>query len=148
MKSIAKLGGLSLWLLAVLALALPANPVRSAPLQARAQGLELVGHHNLNGGLQGDIWVHGQFAYLGTASCGTGVNVVDVSNPARPQRLGSLVSSGGSDYEVVDAVGNRTERTYDPASNLTSESSFGPTGGPSPGDNRGTNNVLQDTVQI
>jgi len=43
---------------------------------------------------------------------------------------------------MVDAVGNRTERTHDPASNLTSESRFGPTGGPSPRDNRGINNVL------
>ncbi|MBI4470495.1 MAG: RHS repeat protein [Acidobacteria bacterium] len=43
---------------------------------------------------------------------------------------------------VLDAAGNRTERTYDPASNLTSESRFGPTGGPSPRDNRGANNVL------
>lgn len=43
---------------------------------------------------------------------------------------------------IVDAVGNRTERTYDPASNLTSESRFGPVGGPSPRDNRGTNNLL------
>ena len=43
---------------------------------------------------------------------------------------------------VIDAVGNETRFTYDPASNVVEEQRFGPIGGPSPTDNLGTDNVL------
>jgi hypothetical protein len=97
---------LSLTVLALLALALPAKtPVRSAPLQERARGIELVGHSSLGTGvLAGDIWVHGQYAYLGTSSCGKGVQVVDISNPTNPQLIGLLGSSSNSTYEDVVVI--------------------------------------------
>src|SRR3989304_351134 len=49
-----------------------------------------VGFHNLGGsGFNGDVWLHGSFAYVGSwgigGDCpGTGVKVVDISNPLVP----------------------------------------------------------------
>ncbi len=42
----------------------------------------------------------------------------------------------------VDAVGNESLRSYDPASNIVEEVKSGPIGGPSPTDNNGTDNVM------
>jgi hypothetical protein len=100
---------LSLAVLGVLMLSWPVeSPVRSASLEERASGLELVGQSGLGSGLHGDIWVHGQFAYLGTDSCGTGVKVVDVSNPANPQLVGSLLANSRSTYEDVVVISANT----------------------------------------
>ncbi|MBI3952146.1 MAG: hypothetical protein HY314_16990 [Acidobacteria bacterium] len=92
---------LTLFVLVLLAI----MPVRSASVEERARGVELVGQTGLGpGAAAGDIWVHGQFAYLGTDSCGTGVKVVDVSNPATPQLVGTLLSSTASTYEDVVVI--------------------------------------------
>jgi RHS repeat-associated protein len=50
----------------------------------------------------------------------------------------------GYDRQIatIDAVGNRTEVDYDPASNVIEQRVFGPIGGMSPVDNNGANNVL------
>lgn len=102
MQTVKALSLLSLAVLGVLLLSWPVEtPVRSASLEEQASGLELVGQSGLGSGSHGDIWVHGQFAYLGTDSCGIGVKVVDVSDPTNPQLVGSLLSSAGSTYEDV-----------------------------------------------
>ena len=43
---------------------------------------------------------------------------------------------------VIDAVGNETRFTYDPASNVVRQQQFGPIGGVSPTNNLGVDNVL------
>ncbi|HWP45178.1 MAG TPA: hypothetical protein VNO14_18190, partial [Blastocatellia bacterium] len=69
-----------------------------------SRGLELVGRRQIQGVQFGDIWAHGQFAYLGTSSCGGGVKVFDISNPARPQLAATLVTSPLDTYEDVVVI--------------------------------------------
>jgi hypothetical protein len=93
--------------LTLLVLAFPSRtPVQSAALGEGARGMELVGKSDITG--NGDIWVHGRFAYLGSYTRGVGVKVVDVSNPGRPQFLGTLAASEGSDYEDVVVISANT----------------------------------------
>jgi choice-of-anchor B domain-containing protein len=98
------------------ALTFPVNlTVRSAPLGEELGGLELVGQDRLGVAPNGDIWVHGQYAYLGTAAlgttagCGAGVKVVDISDPAHPQPLSPIVTSLDSDYQDVAVISANTQ---------------------------------------
>ena len=95
---------------AMLLLALIAPPAGSMPARRElpsarpGQGLkapkvvtdnfEVVGHTDLgNRDTNGDVWVHGDFAYVGTWGdpCdGAGVKIVDVSDPAHPKLIGHV----------------------------------------------------------
>lgn len=74
---------------------------------ARARGLSLVSNRAFNVELA-DIWVHGQTAYLGTRTCGAGVQAVDVSNPAAPRSYPAIVSNTNSNYEDVVVIDVKT----------------------------------------
>lgn len=73
-------------------------------------GFEVVGHNAL--GLRdasGDVWVHGDFAYVGTWSSpctGRGVKIIDVSDPTAPRVIGAAASRRGTSAEdmVVRSV--------------------------------------------
>jgi hypothetical protein len=75
--------------------------------RAAGRHTRLLGKLHMPGGLHGDVWAHGDFAYVGTWSgpCpGTGVKVVDVSDPARPHQvatLGSYSNTSDEDMEVL-----------------------------------------------
>lgn len=77
--------------------------VRSAGVQ-QAQGLELVGQHAVGGVMLADVWAHGSFVYLGTRGAGTGVKIVDASNPTNPQLIATLATNAASSYEDVVAI--------------------------------------------
>ena len=77
---------------------------RPAPLTHPIQLLSLVkvGFDNLGGnGFNGDIWAHGDFAYVGGWGIGgicpsSGVKVIDISNPLEPVMVQSLPAPNGS----------------------------------------------------
>src|SRR5712691_1685535 len=75
--------------------------------QPAGRGTRQLGELNLAGGLNADVWAHGHFAYVGTWSgpCpGTGVKVIDVSNPAGPRQvatLGSYPNTSDEDMQVI-----------------------------------------------
>ena len=75
--------------------------------QPAGNGTRQLGELNLAGGLNADVWAHGRFAYVGTWSgpCpGTGVKVIDVSNPAQPRQvatLGSYPNTSDEDMQVI-----------------------------------------------
>jgi len=86
----------------------------AAPAALAAQGgmrLEQIGHHALGGtGLNADVWLHKGIAYVGTWASGsdrqrgcpgTGVKIVDLSDPTQPQLLGSLAEHPGTSAEVM-----------------------------------------------
>jgi hypothetical protein len=63
----------------------------------------LLGHHDLGmTDVNGDVWVHGNFAYVGTWAIpctGTGVRIVDVSDLRDPELIGTLAGREGTDAE-------------------------------------------------
>jgi hypothetical protein len=69
----------------------------------RTKNFRVLGHHDL--GLSesnGDVWVHGNFAYVGTwrDPCnGRGVKIVDVSDVSSPQLIGTLAARAGTSAE-------------------------------------------------
>ncbi len=81
-----------------------------APLQ---KNLNLIGFTDLgrpaNGVLTADVWAYGNFAYVGTfidfTGTNTGVQVVDISDPANPQLVNELPSAvafnGANDVKVA-----------------------------------------------
>src|SRR3990172_5026773 len=80
--------------------AAPADP---APLLA--DNFEVLGHNALGAqDTSADVWVHGNFAYVGTwgSPCtGRGVKIVDVSNLSAPRVIGALASRPGTSAEDV-----------------------------------------------
>ena len=72
--------------------------------QVEGNDLVKVGFHNLGGGgFNGDVWGQGNFVYVGTFGVaeeglclGTGVKVVDISNPAAPVMVTTLSVPDGS----------------------------------------------------
>jgi hypothetical protein len=66
---------------------------------------ELVGHTDLGGtDTNGDVWVHGDYAYVGTWGdpCnGLGVKVIDVSDPANPALIGRIGARAHTSAEDV-----------------------------------------------
>jgi len=86
--------------------ALPAGSSRLLK-EPRVRNLELLGFHDLGGrGFNTDVWAHGDFAYVGTFGVsvperpglcpGTGVKVVDISDPTVPRMVAAISSPEGS----------------------------------------------------
>lgn len=75
----------------------------AAPSGVVADNFELLGHHDL--GLEdtnGDVFVHGDFAYVGTWAIpcnGRGVKIIDVSDLSTPQLIGTLAARAGTSAE-------------------------------------------------
>jgi hypothetical protein len=94
-----------------LTLILSASSVATAAelTEPRASGMELVAHIPL-GVEAGDIWVHNHHAYIGGASCGDGVQIVNVDDPARPRLLEPLRSVENATYEDVVVIRAETEQ--------------------------------------
>jgi hypothetical protein len=70
-----------------------------------------LGELNIPGGLNADVWVHGNFAYVGTWSgpCpGTGVKIVDVSNPARPRQVATAAGYANTSAEDMQVISVNT----------------------------------------
>jgi hypothetical protein len=84
----------------------PSDP-SGAPV---SDGFEVVGHNALGArDSNGDVWVHGGFAYIGTWSgpcTGRGVKIIDVSDPSAPRVIGSAAARRGTSAEdmVVRSV--------------------------------------------
>lgn len=71
-----------------------------------------LGELNLEGGLNGDIWVHGDFAYIGTWSgpCpGTGVKIIDTSDPANPVQVATAAGYANTSAEDMQVVSVDTD---------------------------------------
>lgn len=73
---------------------------------------EIVGHTDLGASdTNGDVWVHGDFAYVGTWAdpCnGLGVKIVDVTNPTYPVMIGRV---GGRKFTSAEDVVVRSVST-------------------------------------
>jgi hypothetical protein len=91
---------------AVAKLAAKAQALASSAGEGRAArnfNFQLLGHHDL--GLEdtnGDVWVHGNFAYVGTWAdpcTGRGVKIVDVSDLDDPQLVGTAGAREGTSAE-------------------------------------------------
>ena len=69
----------------------------------RTKNFRVLGHHDL--GLSesnADVWVHGNFAYVGTwgdPCTGRGVKILDVSDVSDPQLIGTLAARTGTSAE-------------------------------------------------
>jgi hypothetical protein len=72
-----------------------------------ANNFEVLGHHDLGMlDTNADVWVHGNFAYVGTWAdpcTGRGVKIVDVSDPSDPQFIGTLAARQGTSAEDMVA---------------------------------------------
>lgn len=95
-----------------LALAAP-EPGPSAAEQAGspAVSIELVGALKLGGGIHADVWGHRDIAYVGTWSggCpGTGVKLIDLSDPANPTLIGTVAEHAGTSAEDVEVIAAST----------------------------------------
>ena len=93
--SLALAAGLALTLTP--AQAAPTTTVGSPSVPGTTKGFELVGHTDLgNRGMNSPLAVAGRCAYVGDRSyaskprAGSGVAVVDVANPAKPTRVGTI----------------------------------------------------------
>src|SRR6266508_5866997 len=75
----------------------------SDPTPTLADNFQVLGHNDLGGqDTNGDVWVHGNFAYVGTwqAPCtGRGVKVIDVSNLSAPRVIGAVGARQGTSAE-------------------------------------------------
>jgi PA domain-containing protein/LVIVD repeat-containing protein len=77
----------------------------SEPTPLILRNFELLGHHDLGAeDTSGDVWVHGDFAYVGTWSdpcTGQGVKIIDVSDLNAPSLIGRLAARPGTSAEDV-----------------------------------------------
>ncbi|HET9528930.1 MAG TPA: hypothetical protein VFQ92_01160, partial [Blastocatellia bacterium] len=105
----ARLARLLLVVLALVAPGMSAGVQLSPAHDPNSRGLEMVGQARIQGVQFGDIWARGQFAYLGTYSCGDGVKVFDISDPASPQLASTLKTSSTDSYEDVIVIRADTE---------------------------------------
>jgi len=73
------------------------------PGQMIARNFKILGHNDLGKTeMNGDVWVHGDFAYVGTwvVPCnGRGVKIVDVSKLRHPQLVGTAAARRGTSAE-------------------------------------------------
>jgi hypothetical protein len=86
-------------------------PPADEPLGSARAHLELVGNHDLGGnGFNADVWLHRGVAYVGSwgmrgsrpDGCpGTGVRVVDLADPTRPELAAALAEYPRTTAEVV-----------------------------------------------
>jgi len=72
---------------------------------AITRNFRLLGHHDLGmADVNGDVWVHNDFAYVGTWAIpcdGTGVRIVDVSDLRNPELVATVPGRDGTDSEDV-----------------------------------------------
>ncbi|HEX5836920.1 MAG TPA: PA domain-containing protein [Anaerolineales bacterium] len=77
----------------------------SDPTPLLANNFDVLGHNSLGGqDSNGDVWVHGNFAYVGTwgSPCtGRGVKIVDVSDLTAPRVIGAVARRAGTSAEDV-----------------------------------------------
>jgi hypothetical protein len=75
----------------------------AVPTEMIAHNFKVLGRHDLGmTDVNGDVWVHGNFAYVGTWAIpcsGNGVRIVDVSKLRRPKLIGSAAGREGTDSE-------------------------------------------------
>ncbi len=86
---------------------LDAGPVGTAAGRSTRE----VGELNLAGGLNADVWAYKNFAYVGTWSgpCpGTGVKVIDVSDPARPRLVATAAGYPNTSAEDMQVISVHT----------------------------------------
>ncbi len=79
--------------------------------QPAGRGTRQLGELNLPGGLNGDVWAHGNFAYVGTWSgpCpGTGVKIIDVSDSAHPQQVATAAGYPNTSAEDMQVISVHT----------------------------------------
>jgi hypothetical protein len=73
------------------------------PTPVVAENFQVLGHNALGSqDTNGDVWVHGNFAYVGTWAnpcTGRGVKIIDVSNLRAPRVIGALASRQGTSAE-------------------------------------------------
>jgi hypothetical protein len=71
-----------------------------------AKNFRVLGHHDLGmTETNADVWVHGDFAYVGTWQfpCnGRGVKILDVSNVREPELVGTLAAREGTSAEDME----------------------------------------------
>jgi hypothetical protein len=86
-----------------LLLSAPMGASAQDPGQMIARNFKVLGHHDLGKTeMNGDVWVHGDFAYVGTwvVPCnGRGVKIVDVSKLRHPQLIGTAAARRGTSAE-------------------------------------------------
>lgn len=80
----------------------------------RTKNFRVLGHHDLGlSETNADVWVHGNFAYVGTWGdpCnGRGVKILDVSDVSDPQLIGTLAARAGTSAE--DMVARRVSTPF------------------------------------
>jgi len=79
--------------------------------QPAGRATHQIGELNLPGGLNADVWAHGNFAYVGTWSgtCpGTGVKIIDVSNAANPHQVATAAGYANTSAEDMQAISLHT----------------------------------------
>jgi hypothetical protein len=68
-----------------------------------ADNFQVLGHNDLGDSeTNGDVWVHGNFAYVGTWArpcTGRGVKIIDVSDLRQPRLIGTLAARAGTSAE-------------------------------------------------
>jgi hypothetical protein len=87
-------------------------PLEPSPLIA--DNFEVHGHSDLGvppgTDAHGDVWAHGDFAYVGSLICGRGVSIVDVSDLDEPQLIGTLAATPDENTEDVVVRRVKTKR--------------------------------------
>jgi hypothetical protein len=98
--------------------ALTARGAAAQLVRARSDHFKLLGHHELAGPTNGDVWFYdhggkvGKYAYVGTWSdpcSGIGVKIVDVNDPTHPRLVATTPTWPGVSHEdvVVRRIGGR-----------------------------------------
>jgi hypothetical protein len=88
----------------------PSVGARAATNGIVTRNFEVLGHHDLGMmDTNADVWVHGDFAYVGTWAfpcTRRGVKIIDVSDVSNPQLIGTLAARAGTSAEdmVVRSV--------------------------------------------
>jgi hypothetical protein len=85
-----------------------ADPGASRPAGRHTRQL---GRLHIPGGLHGDVWAHGDFAYVGTWSgpCpGTGVKIIDASNAAAPRLVATAAGNPNTSAEDMEVLSVQT----------------------------------------
>jgi hypothetical protein len=77
----------------------------SDPTPLLANNFDVLGHNDLGAqDSSGDVWVHGNFAYVGTwgSPCtGRGIKIIDVSDLTAPRVIGAVAKRAGTSAEDV-----------------------------------------------
>src|SRR5262249_29099042 len=81
----------------------PGVTARAAATGVVARNFRVLGHNDLGArDTNGDVWVHGNFAYVGTCAdpCnGLGVKIIDVADLRSPKLVGRLAARPGTSTE-------------------------------------------------